>query len=69
MSVRGAAEAVGEAAAPQHGFDSALLAERVGARDVITVEVAHRLAAGARRALDTAGYGDLQTVAGDGEEG
>ncbi|MEU2510475.1 protein-L-isoaspartate(D-aspartate) O-methyltransferase [Streptomyces syringium] len=51
------------------GYDSALLAERVGARNVITVEVDHRLAAGARRALDTAGYGDVQTVVGDGEHG
>ncbi|MGI5530372.1 methyltransferase domain-containing protein [Streptomyces syringium] len=51
------------------GYDSALLAERVGARNVITIEVDHRLAADARRALDTAGYGDVQTVVGDGEHG
>ncbi|GGX90000.1 methyltransferase domain-containing protein [Streptomyces hiroshimensis] len=51
------------------GYDSALIAERTGARNLFTLEVDDRLAATARRNLDTAGYPDVQAVAGDGEQG
>lgn len=51
------------------GYDSALLAERTGAHNVVTVEVDTRLSATARRSLTAAGYGRVRTATADGVQG
>ncbi|WP_063766564.1 methyltransferase domain-containing protein [Allokutzneria albata] len=51
------------------GYNAALLAHRLGARNVTTVEVDPVLARRARAALDAAGYGDVTVVEGDGLHG
>ncbi|MGW1077339.1 methyltransferase domain-containing protein [Streptomyces sp. NPDC002537] len=51
------------------GYDSALIAERVGARNIVSVEMDPAVAAEARHALDAAGYGGVRTAVGDGERG
>ncbi|MDH6132356.1 protein-L-isoaspartate O-methyltransferase [Kitasatospora sp. MAA4] len=50
------------------GWTSALLCERVGAANVVTIEVDEESAAGAQRRLARVGYAPL-TVVGDGAEG
>jgi SAM-dependent methyltransferase len=51
------------------GYTAALLAERLGARNVTTLEIDPTLAARARAALATAGYGDVTVICGDGAHG
>ena len=51
------------------GYNAALLAHRLGARSVITIEVDPQLAAQARQALVRVGYHDVITVTGDGSHG
>lgn len=51
------------------GYNAALLAHRLGARSVITIEVDPRIAAQAHQALVHAGYHDVITVIGDGSHG
>jgi len=51
------------------GYTAALLAERLGARNVTTIEIDPTLAARARAALATAGYGDVTVITGDGAQG
>ena len=51
------------------GYTAALLAERLGARNVTSIEVDPTLAARARTALATAGYGDVRVITGDGAQG
>lgn len=50
------------------GYNAAILAERVGARNVVSVEIDQSLADEARSRLATAGYGPT-VVCGDGEWG
>jgi len=51
------------------GYTAALLAYRLGARNVTTIEVDADLAARARVALAAAGYGDVTVITGDGAQG
>ncbi|MGH7744253.1 MAG: methyltransferase domain-containing protein, partial [Candidatus Dormibacteria bacterium] len=51
------------------GYTAALLAERLGAHNVTTIEVDPDLAARARTALATAGYGAVRVLTGDGAQG
>lgn len=51
------------------GYTAALLAHRLGPRNVTTIEVDPDLAARARAALATAGYGEVTVVTGDGAAG
>jgi len=51
------------------GYTAALLAERLGAHNVTTIEIDPDLAARARAALATAGYGDVTVICGDGAYG
>lgn len=51
------------------GYHAALLAHRLGAQAVTTIEVDAELADRARRALIGAGFGDVTVVTGDGAEG
>jgi protein-L-isoaspartate(D-aspartate) O-methyltransferase len=51
------------------GYTAALLAQRLGARNVTTIEIDSDLAARARAALDSAGYGDVTVITGDGSRG
>ncbi|MGH3823159.1 MAG: methyltransferase domain-containing protein [Pseudonocardiaceae bacterium] len=51
------------------GYTAALLAERLGAGNVTTIEVDPELAARARSALATAGYGEVTVITGDGAQG
>lgn len=51
------------------GYNAALLAHRIGAQAVTTIEVDAELADRARRALIGAGFGDVTVVTGDGAEG
>ncbi|MBV8540359.1 MAG: methyltransferase domain-containing protein [Pseudonocardiales bacterium] len=51
------------------GYTAALLAERLGAHNVTTIEVDPALAARARAALATAGYGEVTVITGDGAHG
>ncbi|MGH3822967.1 MAG: methyltransferase domain-containing protein [Pseudonocardiaceae bacterium] len=51
------------------GYNAALLAHRLGARNVITIEVDPQIAAQARQALVHAGYHNVITVTGDGSYG
>ncbi|MFE7116165.1 methyltransferase domain-containing protein, partial [Streptomyces sp. NPDC057654] len=51
------------------GYNAALIAQRVGADRVVTVEIDETLSTGARTALTAAGYGDVTAVHADGEAG
>ncbi|MGH3857908.1 MAG: methyltransferase domain-containing protein, partial [Pseudonocardiaceae bacterium] len=51
------------------GYTAALLAERLGAGNVTTIEVDPELAERARAALATAGYGAVTVLTGDGAQG
>lgn len=51
------------------GYTAALLAHYLGARNVTTIEIDPTLAARARTALTTAGYGDVTVITGDGARG
>jgi protein-L-isoaspartate(D-aspartate) O-methyltransferase len=51
------------------GYTAALLAQRLGARNVTSIEIDPDLAARARAALATAGYGDVRVITGDGAQG
>jgi len=51
------------------GYTAALLAERLGAGNVTTIEVDPQLAERARVALTTAGYGEVMVITGDGAQG
>ncbi|MGH3536968.1 MAG: methyltransferase domain-containing protein [Pseudonocardiaceae bacterium] len=51
------------------GYTAALLAQRLGAHNVTTIEVDPDLAARARTALATAGYGAVRVLTGDGAQG
>jgi len=51
------------------GYNAALLAHRLGAENVVTIEVDDVLAEIARHALRAAGYDQVTVVTGDGAEG
>lgn len=51
------------------GYTAALLAHRLGPRNVTTIEIDPTLAAQARTALSTAGYGQVTVLTGDGTYG
>ncbi|MGH3935068.1 MAG: methyltransferase domain-containing protein, partial [Pseudonocardiaceae bacterium] len=51
------------------GYNAALLAHRLGARSVTTIEVDSQIAARACQALRHAGYDGVTTVTGDGSDG
>ncbi len=51
------------------GYTAALLAHRLGARNVTTIEVDPDLAARARAALGHVGYGEVTVITGDGARG
>ncbi|PZS39363.1 MAG: hypothetical protein DLM62_08695 [Pseudonocardiales bacterium] len=51
------------------GYDAALLAHRLGAEQVTSIEIDSDVAAQARRALSETGYGEICTITGDGELG
>jgi protein-L-isoaspartate O-methyltransferase len=51
------------------GYTAALLAHRLGAGNVTTIEIDPDLAEGARAALATAGYGGVTVITGDGAHG
>lgn len=51
------------------GYNAALLAHRLGARRVTTIEVDPQIAARARQALARTGYDGVTTVTGDGSHG
>lgn len=51
------------------GYHAAVVAEIVGAGNVVTVERHPVLANAARRALERTGYGDVRMVVGDGSKG
>ncbi len=51
------------------GYNAALLAQRLGAGNVTTIEVDPQLTARARKALADAGYGEVTVILGDGTVG
>jgi len=51
------------------GYHAALLAARLGARNITTIEIDPQLAEQARHALVDTGYGDVTVVTGDGADG
>lgn len=51
------------------GYNAALLAHRLGAGNVVTIEIDNDLAQRAREALSAAGYGAVTVVTGDGGQG
>lgn len=51
------------------GYNAALLAHRLGARNVSTIEVDPAVAEHARAALHATGYGEVRVITGDGERG
>ncbi|MGH3896806.1 MAG: methyltransferase domain-containing protein [Pseudonocardiaceae bacterium] len=51
------------------GYNTALLAHRLGAPNVVSVEIDERLVEHAQRALKTAGYDAVTVLAGDGALG
>lgn len=51
------------------GWNAALLAHRLGADRVTTVEIDHAIALRARKALSDAGFGDVVTVVNNGTKG
>ncbi len=50
------------------GYNAALLAHRLGAEHVTSIEIDPEVAAHARMALSDTGYGEIRTVVGDGAE-
>jgi hypothetical protein len=54
---------------PDTGYHAALLAERLGARNVASVEVDPAVAQHARQRLTEQGYGDVTVLTGDGAHG
>lgn len=56
-------------AAQGTGYNAALLAHRLGAENVVSVEVDPAVADAARVALDRAGFGAVTVVTGDGVDG
>jgi len=51
------------------GYNAALLAHRLGAENVVTIEIDSVLAETARHALRATGYGTVTVVTGDGAQG
>lgn len=51
------------------GWNAALLAHRVGAENVVTIDIDEHVTASARAALDNAGYGKVTVITGDGAAG
>ncbi|MGH3842067.1 MAG: methyltransferase domain-containing protein [Pseudonocardiaceae bacterium] len=51
------------------GYNAALLAQRLGAGNITTIEIDPVLATHAREALTSAGYGEVIVVTGDGAHG
>ncbi|MGH3885705.1 MAG: methyltransferase domain-containing protein [Pseudonocardiaceae bacterium] len=51
------------------GWNAALLAHRLGAQRVTTIEIDPDIAAHARKALSAAGFGSVTTITGDGSLG
>ncbi|MGH3897779.1 MAG: methyltransferase domain-containing protein [Pseudonocardiaceae bacterium] len=51
------------------GYTAALLAHQLGGHNVTTIEIDSELAARARAALASAGYGDVTVLTGDGARG
>jgi protein-L-isoaspartate(D-aspartate) O-methyltransferase len=51
------------------GWNAALLAQRVGASNVTTIEIDPGVAAHARAVLDRTGFGQVTSVVGDGTDG
>jgi protein-L-isoaspartate(D-aspartate) O-methyltransferase len=51
------------------GYNAALLAHRLGAEGVVTIEIDPELAQGARSALSATGYGTVTVITGDGTSG
>ncbi len=51
------------------GWNAALLAHRLGADHVTSVEIDHDLASHARKALSAAGFGEVTVITGDGALG
>lgn len=51
------------------GWTAALLAHRLGADRVTTIEIGPEIAAHARKALSAAGFGGVTTITGDGSPG
>ena len=51
------------------GYNAALLAQRLGAENVVTIEIDPELAQTARHALKAAGYDAVTVVTGDGAQG
>ncbi len=51
------------------GFNAALLAHRLGAHHITSVEIDPTVADAARRALDRAGYGGITVITADGAQG
>jgi protein-L-isoaspartate(D-aspartate) O-methyltransferase len=51
------------------GYNAALLAHRLGAEHITSIEIDSSVAAQARTALSHAGYGDICVVTGDGALG
>jgi len=51
------------------GYNAALLAHRLGAEGVVTIEIDPELAQGARAALKATGYGMVMVITGDGAAG
>ncbi len=51
------------------GYNAALLAHRLGAHRIVSVEIDPDVAEHARRALTAAGYGSVTVITGDGADG
>ncbi len=51
------------------GWNAALLAHRLGAENIVSIEIDPAVADQARGALDRAGFGKLTVITGDGEDG
>jgi protein-L-isoaspartate(D-aspartate) O-methyltransferase len=51
------------------GYNAALLAQQVGARNVVTIEVDRELGTRANKVLTDCGYGEVTVVTADGEQG
>jgi protein-L-isoaspartate O-methyltransferase len=51
------------------GYNAALLAQRLGARHITTIEIDPTVATQARRALSATGFGAVTVIAGDGAYG
>jgi len=51
------------------GWNAALLAHRIGAENIVSIEIDPAVADQARGALDRAGFGKVTVITGDGEDG